>query len=695
MARITINGISLDPVAESEGLRSASLVSADASGSDYILVQTDGPLSSEQTAQLSALGVEIQEYVPDNTYMCRYKPSDLDAIRALPFVVWADVYLRGFKVPPALRPAAPDATASVLPASVPRSPSRKLREVDVVLHGDVDPRTDRVREQIAAAAGLDPGDLQTGRRKVRLTVQEGQLEGLAAIDEVRHLEEVPKRQLFNNAARPILNADVVVNGTSYQGEDEVVAVADTGFDRGLASDVHPAFVGRVARLYALGRTSPAQANDPDGHGTHVAGSVLGDGNSGSMGGAIQGTAPRATLVLQSTLDSGGGLGGIPLDLHDLFEPPYDDDAARVHTNSWGAVTPGLPYDSSALEIDDVVWNRQDLVICFAAGNDGSDGNRNGVVDPGSIGSQSAAKNCITVGASEGDREFPHTYGDYWPSDFPADPISSDHQADDPDGLVAFSSRGPTKEGRIKPDVVAPGTCILSTLSRAVANPSDVFGTSSDSLFFFSSGTSMATPLVAGCAAVLRETLVRNGVANPSAALVKALLINGAVELSGQYSPTEAGPSPNSNSGFGRVDLAGSVIIPGSDPNAGFGEGGPLHEGDEDKITVEIPERSPHAMQRGAGSTTPAPTGAGVRFKITLVWSDPPGAALQNDLDLIVRAANGDERHGNMGTSAGFDRQNNVEQVLWTNMPPGSAEIVTRAFRITSFPQPYAYAWRIS
>jgi len=335
------------------------------------------------------------------------------------------------------------------------------------------------------------------------------------------------------------------------------------------------------------------------------------------------------------------------------------------------------------------------VICFAAGNDGSDGNRNGVVDPGSIGSQSAAKNCITVGASEGDREFPRTYGDYWPADFPADPISSDHQADDPDGLVAFSSRGPTKEGRIKPDVVAPGTCILSTLSRAVANPSDVFGTSSDPLFFFSSGTSMATPLVAGCAAVLRETLVRNGVANPSAALVKALLINGAVELPGQYSPTEAGPSPNSNSGFGRVDLAGSVIIPGSDPNAGFGEGGPLHEGDEDAITVEIPERSADAMQRGAGSPTAAPAGAGVRFKITLVWSDPPGAALQNDLDLIVRAANGDERHGNMGTSAGFDRQNNVEQILWTNMPPGSAEIVTRAFRITSFPQPYAYAWRIT
>jgi hypothetical protein len=484
---------------------------------------------------------------------------------------------------------------------------------------------------------------------------------------------------------------VVVNGTPYLGDGQVVAVADTGFDRGSPANAHPAFTGRVAKLYALGRTSPDKTDDPHGHGTHVAGSVLGDGNSASMGGAIQGTAPRATLVLQSLLDPSGGLGGIPADLHDLFEPPYDDDGARVHTNSWGATQPGLAYDASAQELDDVVWNRPDLVICFAAGNDGTDANGNGVIDPGSVGSQSAAKNCITVGASESNRpSFEPTYGSYWPSDYPKDPVSSDHQANDPDGLAAFSSRGPTKERRYKPDVVAPGTCILSTRSRAVASPSSDFGTSSDPLFFFDTGTSMATPLVAGCVAVLRETLVKNGVATPSAALVKALLVNGAVELAGQYSPSEAGPSPNNNSGFGRVDLARSVVIPGPQPDAGFGEGGPLDEGDEETVAVEIPRGKGDHDERGA-----APAAVGVTFKITLVWSDPAAAALQNDLDLIVRSAEGQERHGNMGTSQKFDRENNVEQVVWTNMPPGRADVVIRAFKITRFPQPYAYAWRIS
>jgi len=339
-----------------------------------------------------------------------------------------------------------------------------------------------------------------------------------------------------------------------------------------------------------------------------------------------------------------------------------------------------------------VWNHQDMVILYAAGNEGTDANANGVVDQGSISQEPSAKNCITVGATESERpNFEPTYGTYWPSDFPTNPLNSDHQANDPDGMAAFSSRGPTKEQRFKPDVVAPGTCILSTLSRRVATTDTTFGTSSDPRFFFDTGTSMATPLVAGCAAVLRETLVNNGTANPSAALIKALLINGAVEVSGQYSPTEAGPSPNNNSGFGRVNLAGSVIIPGppgSGADAGFGEGGPLKQGGEDTFTVVIPKSPAH--EHGA-----APAALGATFKMTLVWTDPAGAALQNDLDLVVRAANGDERHGNMGTGKGFDRRNNVEQVHWLNMPPGPAAITVRAFRITKFAAPYAWVWRLS
>ncbi|MDQ1567987.1 MAG: hypothetical protein QOF96_2867 [Actinomycetota bacterium] len=92
MARITINGVSLDPLVQSDRLKEASAESLPPSGSDYVLIQTSAPLSDEQKAQLTDLGVVVQEYVPDDTYLCRYPHADLGAIRALPFVAWADVY---------------------------------------------------------------------------------------------------------------------------------------------------------------------------------------------------------------------------------------------------------------------------------------------------------------------------------------------------------------------------------------------------------------------------------------------------------------------------------------------------------------------------------------------------------------------------------------------------------------------------
>lgn len=159
-----------------------------------------------------------------------------------------------------------------------------------------------------------------------------------------------------------------------------------------------------------------------------------------------------------------------------------------------------------------------------------------------------------------------------------------------------------------------------------------------------------------------------------------MLINGAVELPGQYNPSEAGPSPNNDSGFGRVDLSRSVALPGDDEHVGFHEGGPLDQGEQELLRIGIPERD----------GGPEPT-----FKVTLVWTDPPGAALQNDLDLVVRTADGRERHGNVGTSVEFDRTNNVEQVQWDDIPTGDVAVIVHAHRITRFPQPYAFAWRVS
>jgi hypothetical protein len=689
MPIISINGNHLDPEGQRRVLQALDLASEDAAKSDYILVQSVEPLSNDQEDELERLGVDIQEYASKNTYLCKFKATDLEPIRRLPFVSWVNVYLDMFVIQSSLKAPAGTMEVSSFPA-VPKD--RTPQTVDVLLHKDIDARSSRVLSGIAAAAHADPDGLDAGSSKIRLNVQNQYLEGLAALDEVKVIRPVYPARLFNNRATQILGAPVQASGIQYEGEGQVVAVADTGFDKGSTTDTHPAFSNRVRHLYALGR--PGKSDDPDGHGTHVCGSALGDGFSAAMGGNIRGTAPKAKLVVQSLLDRNNMLGGIPTDFDQLFLPPYQNDGARIHTNSWGSSSPGrrqLEYNSSSEEIDKFVWEHQDMVILFAAGNDGVDADRNGIIDPRQIGAEAAAKNCITVGASENNRpDIPIAYGSRWPSD----PISNDLMADHPEGMAAFSSRGPTLESRIKPDVVAPGTAILSTRSRNLINADASFGTSQDPEWWFLTGTSMATPLVAGCIAVLRETLIKNGVQEPSAALLKALLINGAVELAGQYVPSEAGPSPNSNSGFGRVNLSNSVILP-NQADCGYREGGPLAQGASEEVVVDIPSKGDLLRIQGRSASPSASNGA--VLKVSLVWTDPPGVTLQNDLDLILVSSDGTEKHGNMGDKPDFDRSNNVEQVEWSNIPQGNVKIIVRAYHIFNrrFAQHYALAWSIN
>ena len=678
MATITINGVTLDPAAQTVALRSAKLLSADAKDSDYVLVQTKGPLSKEQRAALEKAGAKILEFVPQDTYVCHYPGTDLKKIRALPFVRWVNTYLRGFKINPALMPTpGTGATRGLLAAhaAVSGTLDRKPHSVDIVLHRGATAAS--VRAKIAAAAGMDADDIKVTGNKIRLTVPTRFLPKLAEIDEVRSIERVSPKKLQNDVARGILRVGLpLADTTVLEGAGQVVAVCDTGFDKGSTTNVHPAFKGRVAKLYALGR--PGKKNDPHGHGTHVAGSVLGDGDSPTLGIKVRGTAPKARLVFQSVLDSGGGLNGLPADLRTLFNKPYTTDKARVHTNSWSNTTGDGEYNSECHDLDDFVWNHRDMAICFAAGNEGVDSDANGLINPNSIKPPSTAKNCITVGATENNRPTrTMTYGSAWPSDFPAMPISTDRVASNPEGLVAFSSRGPTLDQRIKPDVVAPGTFILSTHSRDSSDTG--WDASADPLYFFEGGTSMSTPLVAGCAALLREFAIKQkSIKKPSAALVKAMLINGAHNIGGQYTPSEAGVIPNVNQGFGRVDVAAVVGPFGSNGQLMIqDEAGVLDTGEEQNVAVSVP----------VGATS---------LKVTLVWTDPPGEGLQNDLDLIVSGPRGSERHGNQPANAtAFDRTNNVEQVLWDHPTSGQVNIRVRAFRVAQFPQSYALVVRIS
>ena len=671
MSRITINGVTLDPVRNGPALRAANLLSADASQSNFLLIQTTGPLTKAERDQLAGLHVDILEYVPEDTYICRYIPSDLSTIRALPFVTWANTYLQAFKIAPSLLP---DKGANMLsPTGEAPLLSRATATVEIVLQKQS--MSDAARTAIAKAAGVDPTAVKASSGKIRLTVQRRRLAAIAKVDEVRHIEPYTPPHLFNNIARGIITADKAQTAGSMRGEGQTVCVCDTGFDKGSTSRTHPAFTGRVKKLYSLGRK---KADDPDGHGTHVCGSVLGDGTA-LDGTIIQGAAPAASLIVQSVLDANGQLGGLPDDLHDLFLPPFRDDGVRIHTNSWGGPANG-GYSANSGEVDDFVFNNRDFVVCFAAGNDGKDTAGTGVVALASIGSPGTAKNCITVGACENNRPgflafgfpTPLEYGQGWPTDFPAPPISTDPVSNNPEGMAAFSSRGPASNSRIRPDILAPGTSVLSTKSSVATGTG--WG-AYDSLFFYDGGTSMATPLVAGCAAIVREYLLSKTPSSPSAALVKAMLINGAHPTHGQYAVPEVGPPPDNNQGFGRVDLVSTV--------------GPYAPG----VSVTYKDEAT-ALDTGHSESLEQALTAGQALKVTLVWTDPSGEALQNDLDLVVKLPGGVELHGNMPAgSVAFDRANNVEQVTVASVPAGTATITVQGFRCIS-PQSYALVVRI-
>src|SRR5258708_2651471 len=156
MATITINGNSMDPLAQAAALQDLGMDSLDTSQSDYILLQASEPLTKIQKQQLKDLDVTILEYVPDNSYVAYYPPKDLTPVRRLPFLSWAGLYPMRFKVEPALRPQRPGVTAprvvNALTAGAAESDplAHDPKTVELVLHGNAQP--DEIRNEIAKAA---------------------------------------------------------------------------------------------------------------------------------------------------------------------------------------------------------------------------------------------------------------------------------------------------------------------------------------------------------------------------------------------------------------------------------------------------------------------------------------------------------------------------------------------------------------
>ena len=266
-------------------------------------------------------------------YLCGYpKGSSLDPIRALGFIDYVDVYSSDLVIHDAVerlraRPVVHRANtdghsnsdapsdfvvanhAGVISARtapplfymeaadslVRIVPEDKTVEVDVLLHHDIIGEVpQQLIDRICAIEGFKELTTDEASGTLRLKINEDALESIAGFDEVRVIHPVNERVLMSNIARrllglPVLETSSAANETTtplpslpssfsssssscrYQGRDQLVCVADTGFDKGSTTDVHQAFAGRVKALHCWGRTGAT--DDPDGHGTHVCGYV--------------------------------------------------------------------------------------------------------------------------------------------------------------------------------------------------------------------------------------------------------------------------------------------------------------------------------------------------------------------------------------------------------------------------------------
>ncbi|WP_456444186.1 S8 family serine peptidase [Thermococcus sp.] len=240
----------------------------------------------------------------------------------------------------------------------------------------------------------------------------------------------------------------------YDGSGVTVAVVDTGIDAS-----HPDLQGKVIgwKDFVNNRTTPY---DDNGHGTHVAGIIASTGAASN--GKYRGVAPGAKLVGVKVLnaDGSGSVSTIIAGI-DWVIQNKDKYNISVINLSLGSSQSSDGTDALSQEVDKA-W-ADGITVCVAAGNSGP--------NTYTIGSPAAAPDVITVGA-----------------------------VDKNDVITYFSSRGPTADGRLKPEVVAPGNWIISDRAAGTQLTSETVG----QYYVAASGTSMATPHVSGTVALLKE-----------------------------------------------------------------------------------------------------------------------------------------------------------------------------------------------
>lgn len=279
-----------------------------------------------------------------------------------------------------------------------------------------------------------------------LSLQPSALDELTGSDDVAEIWLDEEVHILLDVSTPHIRAPHVWEQLNNDGEGVTICVVDTGIDA-----THPDFTGRVGVTADF--SGKGSAVDGNGHGTHVASTAAGTG--AASGGKYVGVAPGATVMAAKALaDNGSGrMSNVMAGLE--WAAQNGADVLNLSLGSRGNSDGSDALSSMCNAIVDL-----GKIMVVAAGNSGP--------RQSTIGSPGAAEKVITVGASN-----------------------------DQDSVARFSSRGPTADGRVKPDVVAPGSKIAAARAAGTS-----VGQVVDEHYTTASGTSMATPHVAGLVALM-------------------------------------------------------------------------------------------------------------------------------------------------------------------------------------------------
>ena len=627
--------------------------SATASGKGYYVLQFGGNPTDDWLKAVRDAGVEVLQYVPHNAYFVFGDDEAIARVADHSRVRWIGRYQPEQKLSPVLRQqlnaarTGRTAARGISPLEYTKK-ATALFDIAVFERADLDAFVSELRQN------RGKGFVRVTRLQnnffnvVRAELSIDDIEAVAAMEDVIAIEAYSKTSNEDERSNQILAGNFInattIMGPGYQplnqfgadGTNVTVSVVDDGVgipgEGGFYITADNAVSGPL-------RGAPGTAF---GHGhfnaTIIAGATpFGPFDSLFYNYAI-GVAPRANIV--SIPRNRVGYTGTDADVYNdsVITPGPNGVHPTISNNSWGQGTNGNVYNLLAAQFDGFVRDSapdngvDPLTLIFSGGNEGLNApGANGLTQP------KVAKNVIAVGNSEGLR-----------------PELGGSGADNMDDIAADSSRGPAADGRIKPDIVAPGTAITGGRSGT-----DSLKGNLDAFHRWSSGTSHSAAQVSGVAALFSHWWASSNFNDrPSPSLIKAALINSARDLNGQNASAAI---PNGAEGWGRPNLRSLM-------NTGVG----MKYIDE-QVALEQP--GPGFLLEGSVADGSKP------LRITVAWTDPPGIgdpALVNNLDLIVTVG-GTQYRGNvfsngMSTTGGAaDTRNNTESVfLPAGIPTGTS-----------------------